>query len=81
MKLKMESLGQRVVLEPALLERYSPGEIIKLCYTSNAVRERCRTDEIIQDIFLRRLRDGLLYFIEVSALITREFIFSKIFSL
>jgi hypothetical protein len=61
----MESLQKQVLLNPSYLERVPAGDILKLCYTSKTFYERCQTDESIAYVFVKQLKNGLQYFVNV----------------
>lgn len=48
---------------PALLEQLSVGDFVRLCNSNTSTRQRCQRDEIIQNLFLKKLGENLVYIV------------------
>jgi hypothetical protein len=51
------------LINPEVLKRLAPGDIISVCYKNEGIRRRCKTDEIIRNVFFERLMTDLVYII------------------
>jgi hypothetical protein len=48
-----------------VLRRLSVNEMIRICTANRIARERCQTDSRISGLFMDKLRENLLYFVEL----------------
>jgi hypothetical protein len=48
-----------------IFDRLTPGEMLKYCLSSTAIRDRCRVEESIQKLFLTKLVQDLVYVVDV----------------
>jgi hypothetical protein len=48
-----------------VLRRLSVNEMIRVCTTNRTTKERCQTDPLISGLFMDKLRDNLLHYVEL----------------